>query len=271
MKTIGCIGIGNMGGAICSAICRKYPDETILVCDMDAAKTADFREKYGCESADSRTLAARAEYIVLGIKPQYMTSVLDEIRDVLAARIQAGERPVIVTMAAGLTMQWFRDTLGCDLPVIRIMPNIPASVGQGMIMYACTEDVTEAEKAEFLDMLSLAGLLDALPENLIDAGTAVSGCGPAFLCLIMEAMADGGVACGLPRQKAMMYAAQTLLGTAEVLMKTGKHPGVFKDEVTSPGGSTIAGVRAMEDAGVRAGMMEAVIAACRRNLELGKK
>ncbi|MBE6614839.1 MAG: pyrroline-5-carboxylate reductase [Ruminococcaceae bacterium] len=271
MKKIGCIGIGNMGGAVCSAICRKYPEETVLVCDMDSAKTADFREKYGCESVDSRTLAAQADYIFLGIKPQYMTDVLTEIRDVLAARLDAGERPVIVTMAAGLTMQWFRDVLALEMPVIRIMPNIPVSVGQGMIMYTCTEDVTEADKAEFLDRMALAGILDALPENLIDAGTAVSGCGPAFLCLILEAMADGGVACGLPRQKAMQYAAQTLLGTASVLLETGKHPGVFKDEVTSPGGSTIAGVKAMEDAGVRAGMMEAVMAAYRKNLELGKK
>jgi len=269
--TIGCIGIGNMGGAICGAVCKSDLDKNVLVCDADAAKTAAFREQYGCEAADSAALAAKVDYIILGIKPQYMASVLGEIRDVLAKRAEIGERVVLVTMAAGLTTEWFRETLGLALPVIRIMPNIPASVGQGMIMYTCTEDVTEAEKADFLKMLAPAGILDELPENLIDAGTAVSGCGPAFLCLIMEAMADGGVACGLPRQKAMQYAAQTLLGTASVLLETGKHPGVFKDEVTSPGGSTIAGVKAMEDGGVRAAMMEAVMAAYRRNLELGKK
>ncbi|MBQ3592423.1 MAG: pyrroline-5-carboxylate reductase, partial [Clostridia bacterium] len=144
-------------------------------------------------------------------------------------------------------------------------------VGQGMIMYTGAEDVTEEELTLFTELLAPAGMLDRLPENLIDAGTAVSGCGPAFLCLLLEAMADGGVACGLPRQKAIAYAAQTMLGTAQTLLETGKHPGVFKDEVTSPGGSTIAGVRAMEQEGVRAAMMDAVIAAYERNLELGKK
>lgn len=271
MKKIGCIGIGNMGGAVCSAICRKISGENVLVCDADPVKTADFQEKYGCKPADSCTLADNADCIVLGIKPQYMASVLDEIREVLAKRVDAGERVVLITMAAGLTTVWFRETLGLEIPVIRIMPNIPVSVGQGMIMYTCTADVTAEEKAAFLEILSLAGTLDELPENLIDAGTAVSGCGPAFLCLVLEAMADGGVACGLPRQKALQYAAQTMIGTAETLLETGKHPGVFKDEVTSPGGSTIAGVKAMEDGGVRAAMMEAVMAAYRRNLELGKK
>lgn len=268
---IGCIGVGNMGGAICSAICKAVSGTSVLVCDMDAGKTADFQAKYGCTPADSRTLAAEADWIVLGIKPQYMEAVLAEFWDVLAARSASRSRVVLVTMAAGLTMARIREMVGIDLPVIRIMPNIPAAVGQGMIMYTCTEDVTAAEKAAFTEMMACAGTLDALPENLIDAGTAVSGCGPAFLCLIMEAMADAGVACGLPRQKAMLYAEQTMMGTAAALLETGKHPAVFKDEVTSPGGSTIAGVKAMEDAGVRAGMMEAVLAAYRRNLELGKK
>lgn len=269
--TIGCIGIGNMGGAICGAVCRSGLEKKVLVCDADGTKTAAFREQYGCEPVDSVTLASRSDYIFLGIKPQFMADVLGEIREVLEKRASDEDRPVLVTMAAGLTMARIREMAGCELPVIRIMPNIPASVGQGMIMYTCTEDVTDAAKAAFLEMLSPAGVLDPVPENLIDAGTAVSGCGPAFFCLIVEAMADAGVACGLPRQKAMMYAAQTMLGTAATLMETGKHPAVFKDEVTSPGGSTIAGVKAMEDAGVRGGMMEAVMAAYRRNLELGKK
>ena len=269
--TIGCVGVGNMGGAVCGAVCRSEVDKTVLVCDMDAGKTAAFREKYGCEPVDSVTLASRADWIILGIKPQYMASVLAEMTDVLAKRVKSGQRIVVVSMAAGLTMARIREMLGVDVPVIRIMPNIPASVGQGMIMYTGTEDVTEGELTLFTELLAPAGMLDRLPENLIDAGTAVSGCGPAFFCLILEAMADGGVACGLPRQKAMAYAAQTMLGTAQTLLETGKHPGVFKDEVTSPGGSTIAGVRTMEQEGVRAAMMDAVIAAYERNLELGKK
>lgn len=274
--TIGCIGVGNMGGAICTAICRSVVDKTlvrdaVLVCDTDESKTEAFRKEYGCEPVDSVTLASRADWIFLGIKPQYMASVLDGISATLANRVKAGERIVVVTMAAGLTIARIREMLGCPVPVIRMMPNIPAAVGQGMIMYTGEGDVTEAEFATFTTLLDKAGLLDRLPENLIDAGTAVSGCGPAYLCLILEAMADGGVACGLPRQKAMTYAAQTLLGTAATILETGKHPGVFKDEVTSPGGSTIAGVRKMEEAGVRGAMLDAVIAAYEKNIELGKK
>lgn len=269
--TIGCIGVGNMGGAICGAVCRSEVDKTILVCDMDAGKTAAFREKYGCEPVNSTELASRADWIFLGIKPQYMASVLAEMTDVLAKRVKNGQRIVVVSMAAGLTMARIREMLGTNVPVIRMMPNIPASVGRGMIMYTGDDDVTEGELTLFTELLAPAGMLDRLPENLIDAGTAVSGCGPAFLCLILEAMADGGVTCGLPRQKAMAYAAQTMIGTAQTVLETGKHPGVFKDEVTSPGGSTIAGIRAMEQEGVRAAMMDAVIAAYERNLELGKK
>ncbi len=271
MKTIGCIGVGNMGGAICTAICKKALGDRVLVCDKDNTKTAYFANQYGATVTDSRTIAAEADVIILGIKPQYMDTVIGEFRDVLALRVKKGERPLCITMAAGLTMESIRDSVGCaTLPVIRIMPNIPAAVGQGMILYTYTDNVTEGDISAFLELFSLAGVLDYLPENLIDAGTAVSGCGPAFLCLVLEAMADGGVACGLPRQKAMLYAAQTLFGTAATLLETGKHPAVFKDEVCSPGGSTIAGVRAMEEKGVRAGMMEAVVAAYQKNLALQK-
>lgn len=268
---IGCIGVGNMGGAICTAVCKSDVPKEVFVCDVDESKTWTFQEDYGCVPVDSVTVAEQCDWIFLGIKPQYMASVVGEISHTLANRTKAGERVVVVTMAAGLTIARIREMLGCKVPVIRMMPNIPASVGQGMIMYTGEGDVTEDEFATLQALLAKAGVLDRLPENLIDAGTAVSGCGPAYLCLILEAMADGGVACGLPRQKAMLYAAQTLLGTAQTLLETGKHPGVFKDEVCSPGGSTIAGVRAMEENGVRGAMIDAVVAAYEKNIALGKK
>ena len=271
MKTIGCIGVGNMGGAILTAVCRALPEETILICDKDSAKTADFAEKLHCRPVDSRTLAKEADYIFLGIKPQFMKSVLEEIKDILADRFAAGNAPTCISMAAGLTTDTIRDMIGVKPPVIRIMPNVPVAVGQGMIMYTCTDNVTGESRGDFLRMLSCAGKLDELPEALIDAGTAVSGCGPAFLCLILEAMADGGVSCGMPRQKALAYAAQTMLGTAMLALETGKHPGVIKDEVTSPAGSTIAGVQVMEEDGVRGAMMDAVIAAYEKNLALKKQ
>ena len=152
--------------------------------------------------------------------------------------------------------------------MIRIMPNTPVAVGEGVIQYDCL-DVTEVEVSQFRAMLAQGGLLDRLPEKLIDAGSAVSGCGPAFADLFLEALADGGVACGLPRAKAQAYAAQMLLGAAKLALESGQHPGQLKDTVCSPGGSTIAGVRALEQRAFRAAVMEAVEAAWKRNRELG--
>ena len=150
------------------------------------------------------------------------------------------------------------------------MPNTPCAVGSGVILYDCGEGVAPEELERFTEAMAGAGLLDRLEERLIDAGSAVAGCGPAFACLFLEALADGGTACGLPRQKAVTYAAQMLKGTAELLLETGAHPGQMKDAVCSPGGSTIAGVRALEEKGFRGAAMDAVIAALERTAELGK-
>ena len=158
---------------------------------------------------------------------------------------------------------------GRPYPVIRIMPNTPCAVGSGVILYDANEQVTPEELEKFATAMSGAGLLDRLEERLIDAGSAVAGCGPAFACLFLEALADGGVACGLPRQKAVVYAAQMLKGTASLLLETGQHPGAMKDAVCSPGGSTIAGVRKLEENGFRGAAMDAVIAALERTAELG--
>ena len=141
------------------------------------------------------------------------------------------------------------------------MPNTPASIGEGMILYTCGEGVTSQEQEAFLSAMSGAGRLTALPENLIDAGSAVSGCGPAFVDLFIEALADGGVACGLPRPAAMELAAQMVAGSARLVLESGRHPGELKDAVCSPGGTTIQGVRALEQRGFRGSVMEAVIAA----------
>jgi len=171
-------------------------------------------------------------------------------------------------MAAGLTIARIRELAGGNYPVIRIMPNTPASIGEGMILYACSDDVTKTEEKVFLEAMSGAGRLSSLPESQMDAGSAVSGCGPAFVDLFLEALADGGVACGLPRAQAMEYAAQMVLGSAKLVLESGKHPGELKDAVCSPGGTTIQGVRTLEEAGFRGAVMDAVIAAYERTLEL---
>jgi pyrroline-5-carboxylate reductase len=172
-------------------------------------------------------------------------------------------------MAAGLCIEYFEKTLGITRPIIRIMPNTPCSVGEGMILYSCNSKVTSDIEEEFLNILSCSGKLDKIPEGLIDAASAVSGCGPAFASIFAEALADAAVACGVPRDKALLYSAQMLKGTAELIL-SGEHPAVLKDKVCSPGGTTIAGVRALEERGMRAAAINAVSEAYQRTLELKK-
>jgi len=173
-------------------------------------------------------------------------------------------------MAAGLSIASIREMAGVDFPVIRIMPNTPAAIGRGMVL-CCAEGVSDAALQTFRAAMAGAGLLDFVEEKLIDAGSAVAGCGPAFAAMLIEALADGGVACGLPRAKAQLYAAQMLLGTAALALETGEHPGALKDAVCSPGGSTIQGVRALEARGFRSAAFEAVVAAYDKTLELGRR
>ena len=266
-KKIGFIGTGNMGGALARAAAGAVCPDAIYLANKTAAKAQKLAEELGCHGADVLQVAECCDLVFLGVKPQMMADLLAQLKPVLSSR----KTPVtLVSMAAGLTMEQIRTMAGGDYPVIRIMPNTPVAVGQGVILYDTTENVTEEALQCFLHAMSGAGLVDPLPEKLIDAGSAVAGCGPAFACLFLEALADGGVACGLPRAKAMEYAAQMLLGTAALAQKTGRHPGQLKDAVCSPGGSTIAGVRALEQGGFRAAAMDAVEAAYYRTRELGK-
>ena len=266
MAKFGFIGIGNMGGAIAAAAVKAVNPGEILVSAKNEAHAQAFAAEYNVTASDNERIAREAKFVVLGVKPQFMAEVLGALKPILEVRTDA----VLVTMAAGLTMKNISDMVGGGYPVIRIMPNTPARVGQGVILYDANDRVRKEDLAEFLAAMEPAGLLDPLPERLIDAGSAVAGCGPAFACLFLEALADGGVACGLPRAKATEYAAQMVLGTAKLLMESGEHPGALKDAVCSPGGSTIQGVRALEDGGFRGTVMEAVIAAYEKSKEFSK-
>ena len=263
----GCIGTGNMGGALARAAAKALPAENIILADQFAEKAAALAKELGCQQADAAQVARSCDYIFLGVKPQVMATMLCQIAPELALR---RDPFVLVSMAAGISMADIRRMAMGEYPLIRIMPNIPVSVGGGMILYDATEDVSEDAIATFCEGMRFAGLLDRLPEKLIDAGSALSGCGPAFVSLFVEALADGAVACGLPRDKALAYAAQTAAGTAKMLLESGMHPGELKDAVCSPGGSNIAGVQALEESAFRAGGMNAVAAAYERTLELGK-
>ena len=261
-----------MGGALARAALRTLSPEEVLLSNRTPAKAEALARELGCAAVSVERAAREGRYIFLGVKPQMMAGLLEQIVPVLNSR---QDRFVLVTMAAGLTISQIQAMAGGDpvhgpRPVIRIMPNTPCAAGEGMILYDANRTVTAEELAEFTAGMAGAGVLDRLEESLIDAGSAVAGCGPAFVCLFLEALADGGVACGLPRNKALLYAAQMVKGTAALQLASREHPGAMKDAVCSPGGSTIAGVRTLEEHGFRGGVMDAVIAAVERTRELGK-
>ena len=265
MATFGFIGTGNMGGALARALAKNVEGDSILLANRSAEKAAALATELGCKAVSSEAIAKKADYIFLGVKHQMMADLLAQLSPILKER---EDRFILVTMAAGLTIQRIRELAVGDYPVIRIMPNTPASIGEGMILYTAGSDVLDIELQIFLAAMAGAGRLSPLPEHLMDAGSAVSGCGPAFVDLFIEALADGGVACGLPRASALEFAAQMVAGSAKLILESGKHPGVLKDAVCSPGGTTIQGVRALEAGNFRGTVMEAVIKAYEKNFDL---
>ena len=262
--TLGFIGCGNMGGALITATSKVCNGSKIAVCDYDKAKVQAYEQSVGAIGSTGKDIAKNARFVVLGVKPQMMEETIIEFAEELKQRTDV----TVVTMAAGLSISAIERFIGKALPIIRIMPNTPAMLGEGMILYTCSNVTAETEE-EFLHLFSQTGKLDKLSEDKIDAASAISGCGPAFVYLFAEALADGGVECGLPRDKAALYTAQTLLGAAKMLLEKG-HPGDLKDAVCSPGGTTIAGVHALEKGGLRNAAMDAVTAAYERTLELKK-
>ena len=258
----GFIGCGNMGGAIARALSQSTKD--ILVTDR-SGKAKALAAELGIGYADSETVARECDRIFLAVKPHLMRSVLAPLQTILEER-----KPLLITMAAGLEIQQIAEFAGCSLPIIRIMPNTPTAIGKGVIQYCANAAVEETSLADWLADMAPCGLLDPLEERLIDAASALSGSGPAYMYILLEALADGAVTCGIPRAKAMEYAAMTMAGAAEMYLTTKQHPGALKDAVCSPGGSTISGIRALEQHGFRAAAMDCVIATYNRNKELGK-
>ena len=251
IRTIGFLGCGNMGGAIARAVCKATDPQNVYLANRTAAKAEALAEELGCKTTVNDEVAGRCDLIFLAVKPQMMEALLAPLKFTL------NERPgrfILCSMAAGLSIPRIQEMAGEDYPVIRIMPNTPASVGEGMIQY-CSSHVTAEEEAEFCKLMAPAGRLDPVPEALIDAASCVSGCGPAWVYQFIEALADGGVACGLPRAKAQ---------------ESGKPPGELKDAVCSPGGSTIQGVRVLEERGFRGAVTDAVLAAYDKTKEMGK-
>lgn len=258
----GFIGCGNMGGAIARAL-RKSTD-SIMIADPSPA-AAQFASQLQVSYGTSHQVIEGCQRVFLAVKPQIMESVLKPLQALLSEY-----KPMVITMAAGLEIAKIESYIGCSLPVIRIMPNTPVAVGKGMITYCKNELVTDEMLDSFLSDMQFAGTLDAIPEKLIDAASAVAGCGPAFMYMYIDALADGGVACGLPREKAIEYAAATMAGAAKMVLTSNQHPAQLKDAVCSPGGSTIEGVKVLEQYGLRGAVIDCIAAAYKRSIELGK-
>ena len=263
MYKAGFIGAGNMGGALAQAVCRKIGPENVAVCRSTAAHTAEAAARLGCAGGTAAEIAEKSAFVFLGVKPGMVAEVADQINSVLP------EETVLVSMLAGVRIADLEEFFGRERKIIRIMPNTPCEIGEGVIPLCAGESVTPQERIACRQLLSDAGLVDEIPEKLMDAACALSGCGPAFVCLFLEALADGGVACGLPRDKALAYAAQTVQGTAALLRQTGRHPGVLKDAVCRPGGATICGVAALEAHGLRGACMDAVAQAYEKSRRMG--
>ena len=254
----GFIGCGNMGSAIAKAVYSKCTD--LAVTDRSGKAKA-----LGFPYTTAEEIARQADRIFLGVKPHMMEGVLQDLKPILQER-----KPLLITMAAGLTMAQIDEMADGGLPIIRIMPNTPTAIGCGVTQYCANACVTEAVLSDWLQDMAPCGLVDALDEQLIDAASALSGSGPAYMFVFLEALADGALACGVPRAQAYEYAAMTMLGSAQLYLQTKEHPGALKDAVCSPGGSTIAGLKALEEGAFRAAVMNCVAATYERNRELGK-
>jgi pyrroline-5-carboxylate reductase len=272
-KTIGCIGSGNIGPALMKGISRVVDPEYIGFSDAYPSKAQAAADSLGGQVYNSNSQAVeQVDYLFLAVKPQVYKSVLEEIkpavRDRLSNEKNGGKSLTLVSVVAGWSIAKIRSCLDANVPIARIMPNTPVFVSRGLIAMATSPDFPAERIPEMETLLSGTGLVDHLEEVYMDSVTGLSGSGPAFVYIFIEALADGGVRAGLPRDKALRYAVQTVLGSAHMVQETGKQLGELKDMVTSPGGTTIAGITALENGAFRGTVINSVEAAWRRSSEL---
>lgn len=259
---IGFIGCGNMGGALIKAVAANMDGKKIAVYDTDAAKAEKMQEEYKVCAVSLEELAKETNILVLGVKPQVMEKAIAPIKEILQNR----EGLLIVTMAAGLPMSTVLGYIGKDFPIIRIMPNTPVSLGLGTVLY-CTKDVSKTAEENFVELFSKAGTLYPVTEAELDAGGALSGCGPAFVYAFAEGLIEGAMECGISQEKALAWTTQTLIGAAQMLKEHGD-PAALRKAVCSPGGTTLAGLAAMQDKGFHEATKAAIHAAYKRTMEL---
>lgn len=263
---IGFIGLGNMGASLAKSVLQAKMCAQILLANRSQAKVDAFIADFGGQASSNEEIFAEADVIFLGVKPAQFSDLLSQYQTILEKR----ESLLLISMAAGLTLEKLASLLPSQHRIIRMMPNTPVSIGQGVISYALSANCQVDDKEVFCQLLQHAGLLFEISEGLIDAATGLAGCGPAFVYLFIESLADAGVQTGLPRGAALKMAAQTVVGSGQLVLESQQHPGVLKDQVCSPGGSTIAGVANLEARAFRGTVMEAVHQAYKRTQELGK-
>lgn len=252
---LGFIGCGNMASAMISGILKNgicAPQE-ITVSAKTQATLDKAKAEYGVSTATANAEVVKAaDVVVLAVKPQFYAEVIAEIKDAVKPA------QMIITIAPGKTLAWLAEQFGQKLPIVRTMPNTPAMVGEGITAACPNEAVTDENLKCALKILESCGKAEVIPERLMDAVVAVSGSSPAYVFLFIEAMADAAVADGMPRKQAYTFAAQAVLGSAKMVLETGKHPGELKDMVCSPAGTTIEAVRVLEEKGFRASVMDAM-------------
>jgi pyrroline-5-carboxylate reductase len=265
MKRWGFIGAGKMATALVKGMLRARiaRDDSIVASDpLENARTSIQVETGIAVLESNLDVLKNSDVVVLAVKPQSMSQVLAELSKAVTST------HVVISIAAGITIDSIVHGLGKHSRVIRVMPNTPALIGEGISAYALAEGARPEDAALVEDLLGSVGQSVKVAESMLDAVTGLSGSGPAFVYLMIEALSDGGVCAGLPRDIANQLAVQTVIGAAKMVHESGEHPGLLKDQVASPGGTTIAGLHALEKAGVRGAFIDAVVAATRRSAEL---
>ena len=262
------IGLGNMGASLAKAVAKEVDAQDLLLVNRSPQKVQEFISQYGGTASNLEQVFQEAEVIFLGVKPYQICPLLEEYQGILAQRSNL----LLVSMAAGLELEKMADVFqNGQLGLIRIMPNTPVAIGQGVISLARSQIVTDQQIAQVKQLLAGAGALYEIEEKLMDPATAVAGCGPAFVYQMIEAMADAGVGLGLTREQALQMAAKTFQGASQMVLETGEHPANLRDAVCSPGGSTIAGVNRLEQVGLRGDIIAGVEAAYKRTQEMGQE
>lgn len=265
--TIGFLGAGRMATALAQGFIRGglVSATSVVASDLESGAREQFAKATGSRVSERNIDVLAAPIVFLAVKPGQVQGVLQELK----GGLNAGH--LLVSIAAGITVDQLAKAVPAGVRVVRVMPNTPAVVGSSATAYTLGPGATAQDGRKVQELFGSVGLAFEVKEALMDAVTGLSGSGPAYACLFIEALSDGGVAAGLPRDVATRLAAQTLLGTARMVLETGLHPGVLKDQVTSPGGTTIDGIHELEKAGFRAGVMNAVRAAAEKSRRLGEK